>query len=302
MKKIYRHIKFYIKSAMKSIKRHFGMTFSAATAISITLILISVFSLLSANLTNFTYHIEDQLTIRVSIDSIVTPEQKESMKRTMEAMTGVKSVTFHSGEEELEAYKQEYQNDQNLFSMYEGKASPIRDTFIIEANDAQDIAGLTENIAKLQGVVEAGFGGEATASMIETFAKIRDGSMIFIVFLVLVAAFLISNKIKMSIYTRREEIAVMRNVGASNWFIKAPMMLEGMCIGFLGSVLPVALTIGGYYYFYQVMQGVMLSSMFTLQQVFPLALEISLLLIGVGVLVGFTGSFLSTTRNLRWKR
>lgn len=302
MKKIYRHIKFYIKQAMKSLRRHFGMTFSAATAISITLILISIFSLISANLANFTFNIEDQLTIRVSIDKLVTQEQRETLQQTITTLSGVKSVTYHSGDEELEAYKKEYQNDTNLFSMYEGTTSPIRDTFIVEANDATKLTAIHEEIMKLSGIVEAGYGGEATTQMLDAFEKIRDGSLVFIIFLVLVAAFLIGNKIKMSIFTRREEIAVMRNVGASNWFIKAPMMLEGICIGFLGAVLPIALTMVGYYYFYKTMQGIMLSNMFTLEQAFPLTLEISILLLAVGVFVGLTGSFVSTTKNLRWKR
>ena len=138
--------------------------------------------------------------------------------------------------------------------------------------------------------------------MISVFASIRSGSMIFIVFLVLIAALLIGNKIKMSIYTRREEIAVMRNVGASNWFIKAPMMLEGMLIGFFGSIIPVVLTIFGYQYLYQVFHGVFLSDMFQLQAVYPMTIQISLILIGIGMVVGLVGSFLSTTKYLRWKR
>lgn len=302
MKKLYRHVKFYIKTSMKSVKRHMGMTISASMAVSITLILISMFMLIGENLNNFTYYIEEQLTIRVSIDTIASNQQKKAMEKTIKAMEGVTSVTFSSGKEELAAYKEEYGENESLFSMYDGDASPVRDAYIVELKEASNIEAICEKITELSGVAAADYGGEGTSAMISTFENIRAGSMIFIVFLVLIAILLIGNKIKLSIYTRREEIAVMRFVGASNWFIKAPMMLEGMMIGILGSILPVALTIAGYQYLYQLFQGVMLSDMFQLSKVYPMTLEISGILISIGLLVGIIGSFFSTTRYLRWKR
>ena len=135
-----------------------------------------------------------------------------------------------------------------------------------------------------------------------TFSAIREGSFIFIIFLVVIAVLLISNKIKMSIYTRKQEIAIMRFIGASNWSIKFPMMLEGVFIGIFGSILPVLLTIFCYQFIYNNLQGSFMSSMFVLQDVYPLTLQISLLLVGISMVVGLVGSFFSTTRYLRWKR
>lgn len=302
MKKIYRHIKFYIKTSAKSIRRHLGMTFSATFAVSITLILISVFMVIGENLTNFTYHIEEQLTIRVSVDNVLKDKEKKALENQIKNINGVKKVTFSSGEEELEAYKKEYEDSNQLFSMYEGKASPIRDAYIVELKDASVMDSACDQMKALKGVVSTDFGGEGTSSMIQTFEDIRFGSFIFVIFLILIAIFLIGNKIKMSIYTRRGEISVMRNVGASNWFIKAPMMLEGMVIGILGSIVPVLFTIVGYQYLYDAFHGVMLSDMFQLKEVYPMTLWVSLVLISIGLLVGLVGSFFSTTKYLRWKR
>lgn len=302
MKKIYRHVKFYIKTSFKSIRRHIGMSISASMAVSITLILISMFMLIGDNLKTFTYHIEKQLTIRISIDNVATQKDKEALMKAVEKLTGVKKVTFSSGKKELEEYKKEYQDENHLFDMYDGKSSPIRDALIVDMQNADQIDATCKEIMKMKNVISADYGGDSTDQMISVFASIRSGSMIFIIFLVLIAALLIGNKIKMSIYTRREEIAVMRNVGASNWFIKAPMMLEGMLIGFFGSILPILLTIFGYQYLYQFMHGVFLSDMFQLQAVYPMTIQISALLIGTGMIVGLVGSFLSTTKYLRWKR
>lgn len=302
MKKIYRHVKFYIKTSFKSIRRHIGMSISASMAVSITLILISMFMLIGDNLKTFTYHIEKQLTIRVSIDNVATQKEKDALMKAVQNLDGVKKVTFSSGKKELEEYKKEYQDENHLFDMYDGKSSPIRDALIVDMQNVDQIDGTCKEIMKMKNVISADYGGDSTDQMISIFASIRSGSVVFIVFLVLIAALLIGNKIKMSIYTRREEIAVMRNVGASNWFIKAPMMLEGMLIGFFGSILPIILTVFGYQYLYQFLHGVFLSDMFQLQAVYPMTIQISALLIGTGMIVGLVGSFLSTTKYLRWKR
>lgn len=302
MKKLYRYFKFHIKTAYKNITRHLGMTFSASFAVTVTLILISAFMLITSNLSNFTYHIEEQLTIRASIDNIVKDKEKKGMEKQISKMEAVKSIKLSTGDDELKSYKEEYKDDKGLFSMYEGKTNPIRDTFIIEVKKGSDIQAVADSVGEIKGIASSEFGGASTNDMIQAFQSLRQGGMIFIIFLILIAVFLISNKIKMSIYTRKHEIAIMRFVGASNWCIKFPMMLEGMVIGFLGSIVPILLTIFGYQYFYQIMNGAMLTNMFVLKEVFPLTMQISIILITIGMLVGLVGSFFSTTKYLRWKR
>jgi len=127
-------------------------------------------------------------------------------------------------------------------------------------------------------------------------------AVIFIVLLALLALFLISNSIKMTIYARNREISIMRNVGATNGYIKVPFMLEGMIIGFIGSLIPCLITYFGYRYLFDVMGGQIFSNMFSLQPVMPFTLEICAILIVAGMLVGLFGSFFSTTKYLHWKR
>ncbi|MEG1475292.1 MAG: permease-like cell division protein FtsX [Longicatena sp.] len=302
MKKLYRYFKLHVNSAYKSITRHLGLTFSATFAISITLILISIFMLITSNLTNFTYHVEQQVSIRASIDNVVKAKDKEVMLTQIQQLDGVKKITLSSGDEELQAYKKEVGDDKGLFSMYEGETNPIRDAFIIEVQESKDIDQIAKKIKAMKGIVSAEYGGDSTEDLIKGFETVRSGGLVFAMFLVIVAMFLIANKIKMSIYTRKNEIAIMRYVGASNLSIKLPMMLEGAFIGFVGALLPVCLTIFGYQYVYNAMNGALMTHMFEMKEVFPLTTDISLLLIAVGMCVGLVGSFFSTTRYLRWKR
>ncbi len=94
----------------------------------------------------------------------------------------------------------------------------------------------------------------------------------------------------------------MRNVGATNWFIKTPFMIEGMFIGLIGSIMPMMLTYFGYRYLYHSMGGKFFTNMFALQSVNSLALSICGALLLFGVIVGMIGSFLSVTKYLKWKR
>ena len=138
--------------------------------------------------------------------------------------------------------------------------------------------------------------------MIDTFETIRYGGAVFILALGVLAIFLITNTIKMTIYTRQTEISIMRNVGAGNWYIKTPFMFEGMLIGMIGALIPVILTIFGYGFLYDFLDGQFMSSMFVMQKPYPFTLQIAGVLLLSGAVVGIIGSFLAATKYLRWRR
>ena len=106
----------------------------------------------------------------------------------------------------------------------------------------------------------------------------------------------------MTIQARQEEIAIMRNVGASNWYVRTPFVIEGMYIGILGAIIPVLLIMGGYYFVYEAFGGVFLSSMFVMVDFWPFAGYVGLLILLIGIAVGMVGSSLAVGKYLRWKR
>lgn len=302
MKKRYRYLILYLKTTFKNLKRNFGLALSASFSVSITLVLIALFAIISSNLNNITQNVEGQVTIRASVERALSADEKSVLQEQIQAIPEVKKIALSTGDEELQAYKDEYANESNLFSMYEGETNPIKDAYIIEVYDSSSLANVSTTLNEISGISNVEYGGDATSNMIQSFTTIRDGSVVFIIFLISVAVFLIANKIKMSIYTRKNEIAIMRYVGSSNTSIKLPMMLEGVFIGFFGSIIPVIITIWGYIAIYHEMGGNLVSNMFQLSPVYPLTINVSLLLIGIGAFVGLFGSMLSTTRYLHWKR
>ena len=218
----------------------------------------------------------------------------------MESIPGVKSVEFSSKDQELAKLKEE---NSEIFGMYEeGDANPMRDVFIIETAAPEDIEPVTATLNATEGINKAEYGGDGVSVMVELFKAIRNGGFVFVGALSLLAVFLISNTIKMTIYARSTEIAIMRNVGATNGFIRVPFIIEGLVIGFIGAVLPCLLTYFGYSYLYGILNGQFLSNMLIMQEVYPFALQICYVLSGCGVFVGMLGSFMAVSKYLRWKR
>lgn len=300
MTKFFRSLPLHFKSAVQGLLRHSATAFSAISAVSVTLILMSLFMLLTGNISNFTHNIESDFKIHVSIDSLQDEAAIDELETQIKALSGVKSVQFSSKDEELRKLKEE---NSTIFSMYEeGEANPMRDVFIIETNTPEDIETVTTEVNAMEGIKKAEYGGDGVSVMINLFEAIRNGGFLFVAALSLLAIFLISNTIKMTIYARKTEIGIMRNVGASNWFIRTPFIFEGMLIGLIGSILPLALTYFGYSYLYDLLNGQFLSSMFIMRTLNPFVIQICLLLGGCGILVGMIGSFLAVSKYLRWRR
>jgi len=172
----------------------------------------------------------------------------------------------------------------------------------VEVNDGTQLQNIADQIQQMTGVYKVNFGGQSATKLISALDTIRNGGGILVAALSLLAIFLIQNTIKLTIMARADEIAIMRNVGAKNGFIRAPFVVEGIIIGALGAIVPILLTVYGYIYLYKYTGGVVISNMFTLIPPHPFVLKLSLILLGIGMVVGLIGSFFSVTRYLRWKR
>jgi len=300
MIRFFRSLPFHVKSAVQGLIRHSATAFSAISAVSMTLILMSLFMLLTGNISNFTRNIESDFRIHVSIDAVLSDAEITALQQQVENLNGVKTVEFSDKDAELAKLKEE---NNEIFGMYEeGDANPMRNVFIIETKTPDDLEPVTNALNNLEGINKAEYGGDGVTVMIQLFEAIRNGGFAFVVILSLLAVFLISNTIKMTIYARNTEIGIMRNVGATNWFIRIPFVLEGLFIGLIGSLLPVILTYFGYAYLYDTLNGQFLTNMFVMETVYPFAFQICSLLICCGALVGMIGSFMAVSKYLRWKR
>lgn len=300
MIKFFRSFPRHIKNAFFSLFRHFAMSLSACSAVTVTLILFGVFLMIAGNVSLFATNIEDDVRIHVVLDSNVKKDSDiEKIQKSLEKVKDVKKVEFSDKDAELELMIKERGED---LKMFRGEENPLNHAYFVSVKNANNIDKISEEIKRINGVKAVAYGGDSVTQLIKILNSIQNGGLIFVGLLSSLALFLISNAIKMTIYARNKEISIMRNVGATNWYIKIPFMLEGVFIGILGAILPCVFTFFVYNYLYNAMNGQIITGVFRLQPVYPFTLQVCLLITCFGIIVGLLGSFFSTTKYLKWKR
>lgn len=301
MSKFLHSLPLHVKSAFRSIKRNIASTISSSFAVTVTLLLVAIFIMSAFSMSRFTRNIEAQIRINVRIDATLQKQDDiDALKVQLEKTTHVNKVTYSSKDEQFDILINSDQGGKRYEQMRD--ENPLLAVFYMDVSNGKYLDQVVSDVQRIEGVYDASFGGASAKSMVQAFDMIRIGGGIFIGVLSLLAVFLISNTIKLNIQSRREEIAIMRNVGASNGFIKTPFLLEGMLIGWLGSIIPVLVTIFGYGFLYTFMQGQFYTSIFKMYPPMPFVYLISLFIMAVGIIVGFIGSILSVNKYLKWKR
>ncbi len=292
----------HVKEGFIGVLRHSAMSVSAATAVMITLVLMSLFLLLTLNLSQITKNVEESVQIHVKIVDGTTMDTIDAMKAEIALIPGVKLVTFSDKNAELDRFIAAFGEDGKIFEMYRGEDNPLRDAYLVDVVKNAPLDIIAAKIKLLDAIEGVNYGGDNTLRLVSLMESIQNGGLILVSILWLLAIFLISNTIKITIYSRSEEIHIMRTLGATNHFIRFPFLIEGILIGLLGSILPILLTIFGYQYLYNALGGVLVSNLFILRPIYPMVFQVSGILAGLAVLVGLTGSFISVTRHLRWNR
>lgn len=290
------------KEAFMGLYRHVGMTFSSVFAVTITLLLMALFLVISLNVKQITDIVKSDVQIHVQIMNTLDEAGIATLNTNISTIDGVNTVLFSDKDAELDKFIKSFGTEGSIFEYYRGADNPLLNAYIVTIKEGYDISFISDTIATLYGVDKVNYGGENTIRLIEFMNTIRDGGLILTLVLSVLAIFLITNTIKITIQARIDEIQIMRIIGATSNFIRSPFLLEGVIIGILGALVPIAVTVYGYQALYQVLNGVLITNLFMLRPVFPFVYQLAYLLLIVGITVGLVGSFISVTRFIRWKR
>ena len=286
-----------IRDAFKSVVRNFSLSFASIMCTTITLILVAVAMVAAANVNNATKLIEDELTVVVYLNGDVTSEQIENIKTEFNSYKNVLETTYKS-KDEWKLEMSEYDDSFKTVLDYLDE-NPLNDSFVVKVKDVKKLSETSEFIKGIEGVDTVKYGEGMVENVISVFDVIQKVVLVVVIALVLVTGFLISNTIKLTIFSRRGEIEIMRLVGASNITIKLPFLFEGFIIGVVGSIIPICITIYGYVILYSRMHGKLFSNMIMLIKPYPFVFNISLILLGIGALVGMYGSIKAVRKYLK---
>ena len=289
----------HCKTAIQNIYRNGVMSVSSIFSVTIMLLLIGLIGLVSVNIYDITYDVEEKLTIYVQMDRALSDEKASLIQPTIEAIDGVKNVTFYTKDEELnKIIEKQSETGKELFESYR-KNNPLGAAYVVEVHNTDDLSVIAQQIAEIENVKTVEDGGNEALTLIDGLDTLRTSGSIFVAALCVMALLMISNTIKMTITARQTEVSIMRMVGASNWYIRLPFMLEGMFIGILGSIVPLILLGFGYVYVFNSSTDIF-AGLITLRAPMPFLVHGSVLLAALGSGVGLIGSFVSIRRFLKF--
>ncbi len=289
-----------VRSASKDISRHFSTAFSSSLSIAIALLIATFMTVMAASIDQFTKNIESEFVVQVSLLPTVTEEQRQVLTDELSSMKGAGRVTYSTKDQELDEL---IAQNGEIFSQYAGEdRNPLLDVLTVHLENAQQVEAVSKEAAKLDGVASVSYGGSMISKMVDVFDAVRTGGWLLVGFMIILAVYLTRISVKMTIHTRQEEIAIMRQVGAYNWYITTPFVFEGLIIGFWGALVPGLLVLLGYPALYNLLGGVLLSDMFVLISPWPFAAYVTAGVFGIGLLTGALGSWLAVRKYLRWYR
>lgn len=289
----------HFRESLKSLTRNGWMTFASVSAVAVTLLIVGLFTMIMLNLNKFATTLENDVEIRVHIDLITDEaELKAAEKKLMDkikAMPDVDDVVYSSKDEELQILIEKYGEE---FSLHE-QNNPLHSALYVKAKDPQRTDAVAAEIKKMDNVYEVKYGEDTVGKLFNVLNVGRNVGLILIVALLFTAMFLIANTIRITIVARRDEIEIMRLVGATNSFIRIPFVLEGMFIGIIGAIIPMIIVSVLYEKIFHVLEDKLKGEMFQLVEIGPLLFDINLILLGVGIFIGVWGSFMSVRKFLK---
>ena len=290
-----------IRDAFKSVFRNFSLSLASITCITITLIVVAISIVASLNVNNITKTIKEDVTIVVFIENDANQSTVNKIGEIIKTIPNVNddNVILKSKEEIKQELAIEDSPLGTIVSNYSDETNPFKDTYQVTVKDITQIAETAETIEQIDGVYEINYGETMVNQLITSFDAIEKISVISVIALIIVTVFLITNTIKLTIFSRKREISIMRLVGASNFTIKMPFVIEGMVLGIIGSIIPILIVIYGYFVLYNQLNGKLYSSLLTLVSPEPFIYIVSLIILVIGIIVGMLGSYKAVKKYLK---
>lgn len=297
--KLFRMLGRSFRDAFKSVIRNFSLSLASISCITITLIIVAIAIMASLNINNFTDEIEKDLTIVVFLDRDADANDIKDVKRELDKISNVEKITFISKDEVKEQMREKSEVFAKVLDGYEEGESPLKDTYQVKVKEIEKIKVTADRIKKIDSVSVVRYGEGMVEKLVSAFTSIKNVTYGVVIALIVVTVFLIVNTIKLTISARKREIGIMRLVGASNFTIKTPFIIEGMILGVLGSIIPVIFTTYGYMAFYKHFDGYLFSHLIVLIKPEPFIYTTSLMVIIIGILVGMIGSASAVKKYLK---
>ena len=239
-----------VRDTMKSIERNNLMSAASVLSVIAALIILGIFLILTINVQEVTKDVESKLELKIFLQSDFTDTQRETIEQALEKSDLIENVTFESAEEALEKFTVSLEDYAPLLSGYNSENNPMPASFVVRVTDPDDMEEV-QTLAmsyKDQGVEYVRYGQEYVEALVSFNKFTNTLSIVVLVVLSMISIFIIYNTIKLTVFARRREIGIMKYVGATNAYIRAPFILEGTLLGLMGAIVAFLIIRITYYY------------------------------------------------------
>ena len=279
-----------IRDAFKSVGRNFSLSLASISCIIVTLVIVALSIVITYNVDNFTSELKKDLTIVAFVSNEADKADVDKLKTDIQEISNVEKVTFKSKSDIKDEMMKEDEAFENVMKQWDEEENPLQNTYLIKVKDIEKISETATAINNLSAIDTVKYGEGMVDQLVTVFKAAQKVSIVAVIALVLMTMFLIVNTIKLTIFSRKREISIMRLVGASNFAIKIPFVVEGMILGFLGSLVPVGLLIYGYKSLYNYFGGRLFTDIIKLVKPEPFIYYAALVVVVIGIIVGMIGS------------
>lgn len=287
---------YFIKEVYTSFKRNIWMTLASIFTVVLSLFILGFFSIVILNLNKMADTLESQVQISVYLKDDLSQEEIDETKETLSKIEGLQDIKFTTREEAMENFKERLGDQQFLLDALDD-TNPLPDSFSLTVTSPQQVKTIADTVVALDSVESASYSQDIINHLFNLTHLIRLIGVALIILLTGAAIFINSNTIRLTVFARRKEIAIMKYVGATDWFIRWPFLLEGICLGFIGGGLA---TIFLYIVYNQVTQEIYEAmAFFPLIPQHPFIDYISLAILVAGIIIGALGSTISLKRFLK---
>ena len=283
---------FLIGQGFKNIFTHGFMSFASVAVITACLFIMGCFSLLTLNIDNMIAEMQSQNRVIAYVDEALSEDEARALESKVSAVKNIETCEFVTREEAMTSFESDY--DADLFENID--SSVFRHRYVLSLTDLSLMQETKADLEGIDGIADV----RAHLDYAEKFVTLRNivsiVSVILVVTLFVVSLFIMTNTIKLATFTRREEIAIMRMVGATNGFIRLPFVVEGLVLGALGGAVAYGLVALVYHLATQKLLAAMAFGFVVLVPFSTVALPLLGVFLGVGILVGVLGG-VSAIRN-----
>ena len=289
-------VEYYFREVIISMVRNRWMSFASIGTVAVSLFILGVFLILVMNMTKMASSLESQVQISAYLNDEISKEERDDIERMTKDLRAVSKVEYIPKESAMKILQDRLGDNKKILDAL-GESNPLPNSFLVTVNSADQVKPTADAIADLYGVEEVKYGQDVASNLFNLTHLMRLFGVILTIILSCATIFIIANTIRLTVFARRKEIAIMKYVGATDWFIRWPFILEGIGLGIIGGTLS-AFALRNF-------SSAMATKIYTTLAFFPMVEQypfmnyVTLSLIMAGIFVGILGSTVSLKRFLQ---